>query len=131
VAAVDLATPHIAGYSAQAKRNAMQILLGKLTDTFDIENELSDSVPSRPLILSEILPQKMLISPASIVGTLYPLIELSEQMKFQAIRDEGLGFDAQRSKLRLRNEFQSYVVDKSIKLNEPDRQLLRGLSFQN
>ena len=131
VAAVDLATPHIAGYSAQAKRNAMRILLGKLTDTFDIENGLSDSVPSRPLILSEILPQKMLISPASIVGTLYPLIELSEQMKFQALRDEGLGFDAQRGKLRLRNEFQSYVVDKSIKLNEPDRKLLRGLSFQN
>lgn len=131
VRAVDLATPHIAGYSYEAKLSAIQILHGKLTDAFGIVDELSDSVPSRPFILSETLPQKLLISPASIVSTLYPLIALSEQMKFQAMHDEGLGFDAQRSKLRLRNEFQAYIVDKSMKLNETDRQFLKGLSFQN
>ena len=130
VAAVDLATPHIAGYSVQAKHNAMQILHGKLTDVFGIGMELKTSVASKQFTLSEVLPQSLLNSPASLMAALYPLIEISEQMKFEAMHDQGPRFDEQRSKQRLRNEFQTYVIDNSVKLNESDRLFLEGLSFQ-
>ncbi|MDA9612082.1 4-phosphoerythronate dehydrogenase [OM182 bacterium] len=129
VGAVDLATPHIAGYSAQAKQNAIQNLHGKLADVFGIGRELKSSVPSRAFILSEVLSQNLLNSPAAIVSALYPLAELSEQMKFEAMHGEGPGFDEQRSKLRLRNEFQAYMIDKSVKLNKSDRLFLKGLNF--
>ena len=131
VEAVDIATPHIAGYSAQAKQNAIEILRGKLIETFDIEAKLLSSESSRSTALSEVLPRESLNDPVSLISALYPLKELSEQMKYGSMHSKGPGFDAQRSKLRERNEFQTYVIDQFVKLAEADRQFLKGLGFRD
>ena len=89
------------------------------------------SESSRSTALSEVLPRESLNDPVSLISALYPLKELSEQMKYGSMHSKGPGFDAQRSKLRERNEFQTYVIDQFVKLAEADRQFLKGLGFRD
>jgi len=103
---VDIATPHIAGYSAEAKSNATKILALEFERHFRlgsaIEEEAGEANPGALVV--EDAPGEL--AQWSTLLTALPLDELSEQFK-QALSD-GLGteaFDTFRQKLLTRREF--------------------------
>ena len=103
---VDIATPHIAGYSAEAKSNATKILALEFERYFRlgaaIEEEDSNENPG--VLVVEDAPGES--AQWSTLLTALPLDELSEQFK-RALSD-GVGteaFDTFRQKLLTRREF--------------------------
>ena len=127
---VDIATPHIAGYSAQAKSNATKILAQAFEGYFrlaagmevEVDEENSD------VVVVEGAPGKL--TQWSTLLTALRLDELSEQFKW-ALRD-GAGataFDTFRQKLLTRREFINRPLRRDI-YSRDQQQLLIVLGFR-
>ena len=127
---VDIATPHIAGYSAQAKSNATKILAQAFEGYFrlgagmevEVDEENSD------VVVVEGAPGKL--TQWSTLLTALRLDELSEQFK-RALRD-GAGaaaFDTFRQKLLTRREFINRPLRRDI-YSRDQQQLLIVLGFR-
>ena len=127
---VDIATPHIAGYSAQAKSNATKILAQAFEGYFrlgaDMEVEVDEG--NSDVVVVEGAPGKL--TQWSTLLTALRLDELSEQFK-RALRD-GAGaaaFDTFRQKLLTRREFINRPLRRDI-YSRDQQQLLIVLGFR-
>jgi erythronate-4-phosphate dehydrogenase len=129
---VDIATPHIAGYSAEAKSNATKILARAFEEHFGLgagkEEEAGEE--NSDVVVVENAPGKL--SEWSTLLAAFPLIELSEQFK-QALSD-GAGteaFDSFRQQLLQRREFTSRPLRKGIYSSSQQEQLIvLGFRFE-
>lgn len=126
---VDIATPHIAGYSAEAKSNATKILARAFEEYFrlgaNIDTELREE--SSDIVVIENALGKL--SEWSTLLAAFPLVELSKQFK-QAL-NKGVGaeaFDSLREKLVQRREFISRPLRRNIYSSNQQR-LLSVLGF--
>ncbi len=110
---VDIATPHIAGYSMEAKSNATAMLARAFTKHFAIEG---DSLNEARIEESNRLPletESASLDDWDVLLAAFPLIELSKHFK-QAV-SQGVGkdaFDLLRRQLVQRREFKSRVLEK-------------------
>jgi erythronate-4-phosphate dehydrogenase len=127
---VDIATPHIAGYSAQAKSNATKILAQAFEGYFrlgaDMEVEVDEG--NSDVVVVEGAPGKL--TQWSTLLTALQLDELSEQFK-RALSD-GVGaaaFDTFRQKLLTRREFINRPLRRDI-YSRDQQQLLIVLGFR-
>ena len=105
---VDIATPHIAGYSAEAKSNATKILALEFERHFRLGDAIEEEAnESKPDVLDvEDAPGEL--AQWGTLLTALPLDELSEQ--FKRALSGGVGaetFDTFRQKLLTRREFMS------------------------
>jgi len=127
---VDIATPHIAGYSMEAKSNATRVLVQAFEEYFKLgaareavaggENPVVVAADNVPVDLAEW---------STLLAT-FPLGELSEQFK-QAL-EAGAGgeaFDSFRQKLLQRREFVSRVLSRGS-YSSDQQELLSILGFR-
>jgi len=127
---VDIATPHIAGYSAQAKSNATKILAQAFEGYFRLGAGMEVEVDegNSDVVVVEGAPGKL--TQWSTLLTALRLDELSEQFK-RALRD-GAGaaaFDTFRQKLLTRREFINRPLRRDI-YSRDQQQLLIVLGFR-
>ena len=126
---VDIATPHIAGYSAEAKSNATKILARAFEDYFRLGAASFGEVEEGSF---GILPVENASGNLAEWGTLltaFPLDELSVQFK-QAL-NSGAGaeaFDSFRQKLLQRREFVSRLLGRG-NYSSSQQELLSALGF--
>lgn len=126
---VDIATPHIAGYSKEAKSNATRILANAFEEHFRLDTDLeqgADDGSSTAAVPLETESREQW----PVVLTAFPLLTLSEQFK-QAL-SEGAGaeaFDSFRQRLLQRREFSSTILTGS-NYSPEQREQLAILGFQ-
>jgi len=129
---VDIATPHIAGYSAEAKSNATKVLAQAFEEHFSLGTamEKESSEENSDVVVVENAHGEL--SEWNTVLAAFPLIELSEQFK-QAL-SEGVGaeaFDSLRQKLLTRREFLSRPLRRDIYSSNQQEQLsILGFRFE-
>jgi erythronate-4-phosphate dehydrogenase len=129
---VDIATPHIAGYSAEAKSNATKVLAQAFEEHFSLGTamEKESSEENSDVVVVENAHGEL--SEWNTVLAAFPLIELSEQFK-QAL-SEGVGaeaFDSLREKLLTRREFLSRPLRRDIYSSNQQEQLsILGFRFE-
>ena len=129
---VDIATPHIAGYSAEAKSNATKILARAFEEHFGLGAAIEEETleGNSDIVVVENTPEKL--RQWSTLLAAFPLIELSEQFK-QALSD-GAGteaFDSFRQKLLTRREFVSRPLRRDIYSSNQQEQLsILGFHFE-
>jgi erythronate-4-phosphate dehydrogenase len=120
--AADIATPHIAGYSLQGKRNASQMIL----QAFAQWNGVPDPVPVIPMLE---LPPAAVAMPegkgvqekwCAAVQKTFPLPDIDAQLRRQPAQ-----FEAIRNSYPLRNDFSAYTVIH----DDPAAGLLKQLGF--
>lgn len=129
-ALVDIATPHIAGYSKEAKSNATRILARAVAEYFELEVGGQGQAAADPVTLPfEVEPEPQQEWNALLAA--FPLDGLSTQFK-QALR-EGRGveaFDSFRQQLLQRREFESRQLRSSnYSLNQRQRLSILGFRF--
>ena len=129
---VDIATPHIAGYSAEAKSNATKILARAFEKYFRLGATIDIEIGEGKSDITIVESAAGKLSEWSTLLAALPLVELSEQFK-QALR-KGAGaeaFDSLRQKLLKRREFISRQLRKNIYSSDQQRQLrVLGFSFE-
>jgi erythronate-4-phosphate dehydrogenase len=89
-----IATPHIAGYSIQSKRNATRMVLKSMCSFFEYPNSIADSCTN--------------FMNLTAYQSWHPLFELSEQLKQGLTEDSEANarhFRSLRQHSKLRNEF--------------------------
>jgi len=130
VQSVDIATPHIAGYSVQAKSNATRILARAFEEHFrlDTVSQEEDGEGSSDVVAIENASEKLVEWDTLLAA--FPLDKLSEQFK-QALSDgEGTkAFDSFRQKLLSRREFVSRPLRRGI-YSSNQRELLSIIGFR-
>lgn len=119
---VDIATPHIAGYSADGKWNATKMSLHNINDFFGLSKEVQLMPILQPknkvIDLSNYSPHQQLMR--AILHTYDPL----EDSKL--LKKEPANFYYFRSHYPLRREYKAYTI---INLNNSDIKLAKGLGF--
>ncbi len=127
--AVDLATPHIAGYSQEAKRNATELLALAFEDYFELEMPKQggddDSIDLLHLEMgSDLSPEWQTLLQA------FPIHELSAQFKTEVAAGTGAkAFDTFRQKLLQRREFNTKSLE-ACHYTIPQREFLEQLGFR-
>ncbi|MDR0692238.1 MAG: 4-phosphoerythronate dehydrogenase [Prevotellaceae bacterium] len=103
----DIATPHIAGYSLQGKRNASQMILQALAKWCN-DPEPVPEIPypepvASPVIISEggNVQEKL----CAVVQKTFPVLEIDAQLRRQPAH-----FETIRNNYPLRNDFTAYTV---------------------
>ena len=129
---VDIATPHIAGYSAEAKSNATKILAREFEKHFKLgavvqEEGLGENAG---IVAAENAPETL--RQWSTLLAAFPLLELSEQFK-KALSD-GAGvkaFDSFRQELLHRREFVSWPLRRdNYSSNQQEQLAVLGFRFE-
>lgn len=105
-----IATPHIAGYSQDAKQNATSMLLQALSEFFE-QPAFDLQQPSSPVLESQLTLTATPDAQWSCLLELLPLMQLSGELK-QALRQENFEdqFDAMRKRQLDRREFRFYRI---------------------
>lgn len=105
-----LKTPHIAGYSKQAKDNATRIIVDEMLKHFDIQAEQNRKSPNPRIVKADINSYK---SFSDLLTTLHPIREYETELE-KIIADHpdqrGKHFNKLRAEYPLRQEFaQTYL----------------------
>ncbi len=127
----DIATPHIAGYSALAKQAATDSIAAQLMEFFRLPLESEhrgNGVERQPVMLDT----SSCHSAWEIVAQALPLHSISMKFKTAVARGEtATVFGAMRAELRQRKEFRQLSIDESTAatLGKADLELLEALGF--
>ena len=129
---IDIATPHIAGYSAEAKSNATKILARAFEEYFRLGTtpDIQAGEENSDITVVENAAGKL--SQWSTLLAAFPLIELSEQFKQALRKGEGAeAFDSLREKLLQRREFISKTLRRNTYSSDQQQQLsVLGFRFE-
>lgn len=124
---VDIATPHIAGYSADGKANATRMSLETIANFWSLPKDPIKAIDipmvDNPMIDYDALPNTNKIE-AAILKTYDPMID-----HFKLI-DAPQQFSQLRSNYPLRREFKAYIVENINNLHEKDILQKMGFSVQ-
>lgn len=129
---VDIATPHIAGYSSEAKSNATKILALAFEKHFRLGSNAEENGRRGDfdgVVLEDVA--EPFAEWKTLLAAL-PLIELSEQFKVALSGSEGVAaFDTMRQQLLQRREFESNRLSRSIYSSHQQEQLsVLGFRFE-
>ena len=127
--AVDIATPHIAGYSHEAKLNATEILALAFEKHFELKSSLQESGEevSRDLLFIEGESDSGLEFQTLLQA--FPLHDLSARFKAEIAAGAGdKAFDSFRQKLLQRREFNTKSLETS-KYSASQQDFLSALGF--
>lgn len=133
VQSVTLATPHIAGYSALAKRNGVKQVLARLW-SWAVEEGRLDTMPELPGndasgSLIELKPGQNADCWKAAMEAL-PIASISQKFKQSVLAStEGNGFDQMRKDMQLRREFSEYGIAANG-LSEDEQSSYHALGFQ-
>jgi erythronate-4-phosphate dehydrogenase len=109
-----LGTPHIAGYSIEAKRSASERNYQAFLRHFELRDTRSDEVdaPSRTLLtlpkLNETAPRRLL---AHVLNEACDVLSIDTQLRAGRGEPDAALFDAIRKKISQRREFSHYALD--------------------
>lgn len=126
---VDVATPHIAGYSQDAKQAATNMLLVELSAFFGLSESGSQqpTAASRPEVES---PSSAPNAHWSCLLNLLPLLKLSGDFKHSVRQgNSAVQFDAMRKRLLNRREFKNFQIAEAA-LTAEQKSFLRVLGLQ-
>jgi erythronate-4-phosphate dehydrogenase len=118
----DIATPHIAGYSIQGKRNASQMILRAFAQWYNDpgpvpESPLPASIPA-PVVIPE--RESMQEKLCFAVQQTFPILEIDAQLRRQPAQ-----FEEIRNNYPLRNDFSAYTISP----DDPAAGILQSLGF--
>lgn len=120
---VDIATPHVAGYSADGKSNATRMSLESLAMTFDLDasflKEIKPLPAPNPVIDLNKFSGKNRIYEA-ILQTYNPLSDYSD------LKKDTTRFKQLRNEYPLRREYMAYTI---LNANEEEQCILSSLGF--
>lgn len=129
---VDVATPHIAGYSAEAKAKATKMLAREFEKHFDLVADVEDSDVVANLELVAVNNGSQALAHWQTVLAALAIDKLS--MKFKQSLQDGKGaeaFDSFRQELLQRREFESVLLKKGAYTAKQQEQLtLLGFHFE-
>lgn len=128
VAAVEIATPHIAGYSENAKRNATAMLYRQLCHFIGSAQQLPESVSEAVAVSPrEPIDEK---SHWRLLLDLLPLCEIDANCKASAKQGAiAVQFDEMRVLLKSRGEFRDYQLDMTG-LSKSQQSFLAAMGIQ-
>lgn len=120
---VDIATPHVAGYSADGKANATRMSLETIARCFDLDRKPIDYInppaPAESIIdLDKFDASKRFIS--AMLTTYNPMVD------FEALKSMPTAFKTLRNEYPLRREYLAYTV---LNATEDERRLLNKFDF--
>lgn len=128
---VDIATPHIAGYSAEAKANATRILARAFEAHFGLGADPEDGAGNNDLdeVVLDTAPGEQ--APWSTLIAALPLDVLSEQFKQALSGSDGAeSFNSMRQQLLQRREFESVLLKRGNYSSHQQEQLsILGFRF--
>jgi len=129
---IDIATPHIAGYSAEAKSNATKILARAFEEYFRLGTTPDIQAGEENSAITVVENAAGKLSQWSTLLAAFPLIELSEQFKQALRKGEGAeAFDSLREKLLQRREFISKTLRRNTYSSDQQQQLsVLGFRFE-
>ena len=129
---VNIATPHIAGYSAEAKSNATKILAREFESHFKLGAAVEEDADEGAADVATVEDAPGKLAQWSTLLTTLPLDELSEQFK-RALSDgaETDAFDTFRQKLLTRREFINRPLRRDVYSSDQQKQLIvLGFRFE-
>ncbi|TYP92615.1 erythronate-4-phosphate dehydrogenase [Fodinibius salinus] len=106
-------TPHIAGYSIQAKRNASKFMVDAMLDHFDLERPSHSEEPDPRIIDPDVSPPDSL---SAILDELHPLKTYEKKLQqiiLQNSQKRGKLFNKLRAEFPLRQEFNQIQIPAS------------------
>lgn len=117
----DIATPHIAGYSADGKANASRISLENLADFWQLSKEPIERI-TIPTVKEPFIDVSGISDPIynSVLQTYNPLDDA------QKLTDQSTLFSELRSYYPLRREYGAYTI---LNVKGKDREVLKELGF--
>lgn len=120
---VDIATPHIAGYSADGKANATRMSLTSLTDFFGLDKSsiatIEAPTPENPVIDLNEFSGEQRVYDAMLVS--YDIMS-----DFKRLKDNPAIFKQLRNEYPLRREYPAYKI---MNATEKESSLLKALGF--
>ena len=126
----NIATPHIAGYSEEAKKKASLKMMSSLINFFElpiVSSKVYNSEISKPLILNSAE------SYVDAIAKVFPIREISARFKQSLFAREDVNekesFDKLRRQLSKRKEFCNYLVPESF--SEESIRFLTAVGFRN
>ena len=124
---VDIATPHIAGYSVEAKRRAITHVLGRFRKEFDLPGQEEPTYEdSKALKITNILKD----DPWATVLKLFPLCNFSKKFKMSYAHENRADvFDRFRQNMVTRREFNKMKLPYT-NLTETQRSILEALDME-
>lgn len=127
VGRVDIATPHIAGYSVEAKRRAITHVLGRFRKEFDLPGQEEPTYEdSKALKITNILKD----DPWATVLKLFPLCNFSKKFKMSYAHENRADvFDRFRQNMVTRREFNKMKLPYT-NLAETQRSILEALDME-
>lgn len=129
---IDIATPHIAGYSVEAKSNATKVLVRAFEEHFRLGTTLDIQAREENSAITVVEHTAGKLSQWRALLAAFPLIEFSEQFKQALRKGEGAeAFDSIRQKLLQRREFISKTLRRSSYSSDQQQQLsVLGFRFE-
>ena len=124
---VDIATPHIAGYSYEGKINGSLMIYQQLAHHLGIEaKDINNTVE---MVKRASLGERVKLPVRSVEEAIFASYDVREDDK--KLRDQGVAhFDALRKNYPRRREFSHYALDAiGSSLNEKQKQWLQNLGF--
>jgi erythronate-4-phosphate dehydrogenase len=120
----DIATPHIAGYSADGKANATRMSLESVADLYGLDKQpvslVKEPAPVSPVLDMNRYPKSKNRIYGAILDTYNPLND------FASLKASPDTFKGLRNEYPLRREYFAYTV---INTSEDERDILRDLGF--
>lgn len=120
---VDIATPHIAGYSADGKANATRMSLETIARFFDLDRAPIDYI-NPPAPAESIIDMKKFDSNKRFVSAM--LATYNPMTDFEALKSMPTAFKTLRNEYPLRREYLAYTV---LNASEDERRLLNKFDF--
>lgn len=120
----DIATPHIAGYSADGKANATRMSLETIASFFNMDKKpaktISPLAPANPVIdLNNFEKGNRVVS--AILSTYNPIKDCTQ------LKEKPSTFNQLRNEYPLRREYQAYMI---VNADDDERRILNKLDFE-
>lgn len=117
----DIATPHIAGYSADGKANASRMSLQGVANFFNLDKSYADAI-TPPLPANRIIDLRNGKATSAILETYNPMTDCTNLKQNPSV------FKQLRNEYPLRREYPAYMIINVD--NDDERRLLNKLDFE-
>ncbi len=127
---VDIATPHIAGYSLEGKIRATEMIYRAACDFFEATASWKSSDALAPYGFPDLILQNDGLFPEHAILQAYNIWDDDRRLRlFPSQEKSGEYFASLRNNYQFRREFSSFRIKTGQEFSWPDRQLLSGVGF--
>lgn len=128
---VDIATPHIAGYSVEGKIRGTEMIYHAAHNLFQNQSKWEPSVISKIVTQKTIIVENAIDYLSMVLDKVYDIKQDDRSVRelFNS-KNPGSGFADLRNQYRFRNEFSAFNIKSNFLLNENKRRILSDLGFK-